>query len=257
VDIQNRTILITGGGSGLGAATVRLLAVERKANLVIADLNEQVGRSLAEELGSSVRFIRTDVVNPDDVQAAVDLALREFGDLHGLVNCAGIGTAGLVVNREGRPHDLGSFARTIAVNLTGTFNAIRLATVAMMQNSATADGERGVIVNTASVAAYDGQIGQAAYSASKGGIVGMTLPIAREVARHGIRVLAIAPGLMDTPLLHGLPARAIEALESQIPFPSRLGRPSEYAALVGHIFENPYLNGEVIRLDGAVRMTPR
>jgi NAD(P)-dependent dehydrogenase (short-subunit alcohol dehydrogenase family) len=257
MDIQNRTILITGGGSGLGAATVRLFAVERRANVIIADLNEQVGRSLAEELGAGVRFIRTDVVNPEEMQAAVDLALNEFGDLHGLVNCAGIGTAGLVVNREGRPHDLGSFARTIAVNLTGTFNAIRLATVAMMKNNATGDGERGVIVNTASVAAYDGQIGQAAYSASKGGIVGMTLPIAREVARHGIRVMAIAPGLMDTPLLHGLPTRAVEALESQIPFPPRLGRASEYAALVGHIFENPYLNGEVIRLDGAVRMPPR
>ena len=257
MDIQNRTILITGGGSGLGAATAQLLASQTPANVIIADVDEQGGRAIAAALGDHVRFIRTDVVEPEQVQAAVDLALREFGELHGLVNCAGIGAAGVVVNRDGVPHDLAAFARVVSVNLTGTFNCIRLAAAAMVKNSATGDGERGVIVNTASVAAFDGQIGQAAYSASKGGIVGMTLPIARDLARYGIRVVSIAPGAMDTPLLHGLPEKAVQALAEQIPFPPRLGRPSEYAALVRHIFENPYLNGEVIRLDGAVRMPPR
>ncbi len=257
MDIQNRTILITGGGSGLGAATVRLLAGEYHANVVIADVDEAGGTALAAEIGANARFIHTDVTDADAVSAAVDLAVSAFGELHGLVNCAGIGTAGLVVNRDGTPHSLDAFARTVTVNLVGTFNCIRLASAAMAKNNATGDGERGVIVNTASVAAFDGQIGQAAYSASKGGIVGMTLPIARELARHGIRVMTIAPGTMDTPLLRGLPEKAMTALEAQIPFPPRLGRPSEFAALVGHIFANPYLNGETIRLDGAVRMPPR
>lgn len=255
MDLSNKTILITGGGSGLGAATGRALA-GAGANVLLADMNREAGEATAASIGSQARFAQVDVVNEEQVQAAVDVALAEFGGLHGLVNCAGIAIAERVMGRNS-VHDLGRFAKVIAVNLTGTFNCIRLAAAAMARNEPNADGERGAIVNTASVAAFDGQIGQAAYSASKGGVVGMTLPIARELARNGIRVCTIAPGIMDTPMLAGLPEAARKSLGEQVPFPARLGSPEEYAALVQHIFENAYLNGEVIRLDGAIRMTPR
>jgi NAD(P)-dependent dehydrogenase (short-subunit alcohol dehydrogenase family) len=203
-----------------------------------------------------VRFVRTDVTDPASVENAIQVALGEFGGLQGVVNCAGIAIAERVVGKDG-PHALDSFARVVTVNLIGTFNVIRLAGAAMMQGTPTESGERGVIVNTASVAAFEGQIGQAAYSASKGGVAALTLPVAREFARSGIRVMTIAPGLFDTPMLAGLPEEARESLGQQVPFPSRLGRPAEYAALVQHIIENEMLNGEVIRLDGAIRMAPR
>lgn len=255
MDLQNRTILITGGGSGLGAATARALT-GAGANVILADMNREAGEQTAAAIRASARFIVVDVVSEEQVQAAIDGAVSEFGGLHGLVNCAGIAIAERVLGRN-TVHDLGRFAAVIAVNLTGTFNCIRLAAAAMAQNEPNADGERGVIVNTASVAAFDGQIGQAAYSASKGGVVGMTLPIARELARNGVRVCTIAPGIMDTPMLAGLPEAARKSLGEQVPFPARLGSPDEYAALVQHIFANTYLNGEVIRLDGGIRMAPR
>ncbi len=249
------TFLVTGGSSGLGAATAQRLHAGG-ANVVIADLAEAPGQALAANLGTRARFVRTDVTSEADGRAAVDLARTAFGALHGLVNCAGIGPAERVLGREG-PHRLESFARCITVNLVGTFNMLRLAAAAMATNAPGEDGERGVIVNTASIAAYEGQIGQAAYSASKGGIVGMTLPIARELARVGIRVTTIAPGLFLTPLMRGLPPEVQEALGKATPFPQRLGRPEEYAALVEHIAGNLMLNGEVIRLDGAVRLTAK
>lgn len=226
------------------------------AKVVIADVNEQIGLTHAQALGGSARFIRVDVTDSVQLQAAIDLAVSEFGGLSALVNCAGIGPAMRTLTKEG-PHTLDLFERVIRVNLIGSFNAIRLAAAAMAEQPANADGERGVIVNTASVAAFDGQIGQAAYSASKGGIVGMTLPIARDLSRVGIRVVTIAPGLFDTPLLAGLPEAARESLGQQVPFPSRLGRPDEYAQMVEAIIANPMLNGETIRLDGALRMAPR
>ncbi len=256
MEISGRTVMITGGASGLGAATARLFA-RQGAHVVIADLNQEAGQALAEELAPRARYVSVDVTNEDQVQAAVETAVQAFGGLHGLVNCAGIAIAERVLGRENRIHDLGRFAKVIAVNLTGTFNCIRLAAAAMAANEPNADGERGVIVNTASVAAFDGQIGQAAYSASKGGVVAMTLPVARDLAQYGIRVMTIAPGIMDTPMLAGLPEKARRSLAQQVPFPARLGRPEEYAALALHIFENAYLNGEVIRLDGAIRMAPR
>jgi NAD(P)-dependent dehydrogenase (short-subunit alcohol dehydrogenase family) len=247
VQIAGRTFLVTGGGSGLGAATARLLADEG-GNVVVADLQP----------GETGQFVETDVLDEASVQRAVDTAAGESGaGLHGVVNCAGIGGAALVVDREGKPLPLEAFRRLVEVNLVGTFNVIRLAAAAMARNEPTPEGERGVIVNTASNAAYDGQIGQAAYSASKGGVVSLTLPVARELARHGIRVMAIAPGPADTPMLARLRDEVRASLESQVPFPPRLGRPEEYAALVKHIVENGYLNGEVIRLDGALRMGPR
>jgi NAD(P)-dependent dehydrogenase (short-subunit alcohol dehydrogenase family) len=221
--------------------------------VVVADLNAELGEQLTSE---TMRFVRTDVTDERSVQAAVDVAVQTFGGLHGLVNCAGIGVAERTLGRSG-PHRLDAFVRVVTVNLIGTFNAIRLAAAAMAAGEPNAAGERGVIVNTASVAAFDGQIGQAAYSASKGGIVGMTLPIARDLARDGIRVVTIAPGIFDTPLLGGLPEPTRESLGQQVPFPPRLGRPEEYAALAQHIVEQEMLNGEVIRLDGAIRMAPR
>jgi NAD(P)-dependent dehydrogenase (short-subunit alcohol dehydrogenase family) len=214
------------------------------------------GEAVAAELGQSARFVKTDVTAEESVQNAVNAALETFGNLHGAINCAGIAIAERVLGKSG-PHDLARFSQVIQVNLIGTFNVIRLTAAAMSQNEPALSGERGVIVNTASVAAFDGQIGQAAYSASKGGIVGMTLPLAREFARYGIRVMTIAPGIFNTPMLAGLPEAAQQSLAQQVPFPSRLGRPSEYAALVKHIVENEMLNGEVIRLDGAIRMAPR
>lgn len=255
----NKTALVTGGASGLGEATVRLFH-EQGANVIILDLNTERGESLATELGGRVRFIRTNVAEETDVQAAVDLAISTFGGLHIAVNCAGIAEARKTIGKvDGTygPHSLEVFRKVITVNLIGTFNVIRLAAFAMEQNTPNDEGERGVIINTASVAAYDGQMGQVAYSASKGGIVGMTLPIARDLARSGIRVMTIAPGLFETPLMASLPEEARRSLGQQVPFPSRLGRPAEYALLAKSIVENPMLNGEVIRLDGAIRMGPK
>jgi NAD(P)-dependent dehydrogenase (short-subunit alcohol dehydrogenase family) len=247
VDVAGRTFLVTGGGSGLGAATARLLA-DAGANVLVADLRR------GEEVGS---FVEADVRDAASAQRAVDAAVEAFGALHGAVNCAGIGASARVVGKDGEPFPLEIFREIVEVNLLGTFNILRLAAAAMIGNEPTEEGERGVIVNTASNAAFDGQIGQAAYSASKGGVVSLTLPVARELGRHGIRVMAIAPGPADTPMLALLPDEIRASLEAQIPFPQRLGRPEEYAALVKHIVENAYLNGEVIRLDGALRMGPR
>jgi NAD(P)-dependent dehydrogenase (short-subunit alcohol dehydrogenase family) len=255
VFLKGRTVLVTGGASGLGGATVDTI-VAAGGRAVVIDLKDDVGSAKAAQHGSRVRFVKGDVTREDHVQAAVDTAIEEFGQLDGLVNAAGIPAAERVLGKEGiQPLD--HFTRVIHVNLVGTFNAIRLAAAAMAKNAPSDGGERGVIVNTASVAAFDGQIGQAAYSASKGGIVALTLPIAREFARIGVRVMTIAPGTFDTPLLAALPEAARVSLAQQVPFPSRLGRPEEYAALVRHIFENEMLNGEVIRLDGAIRMAPK
>jgi NAD(P)-dependent dehydrogenase (short-subunit alcohol dehydrogenase family) len=247
---------VTGGASGLGAATVRLLCA-RGARVAILDLPKSPGEALASELGERAAFWAVDVTSPEQVGAGLDAARERFGPLRALVSCAGIGSATRTVGRDGSPFDLAAFRRVIEVNLVGTFNAVRLAAARMVGNEPDAGGERGVLVNTASVAAFEGQIGQAAYSASKGGIVGMTLPIARDLARHGIRCCSIAPGLFRTPLLLGLPEAAIQALEASVPFPPRLGRPEEYAALACHVIENPMLNGETIRLDGAIRMAPQ
>ncbi len=255
MQFQGRTVLVTGGASGLGGATVDMV-VAAGGRAVIADIKEAEGSAKADQHRESVRFVRADVTSESDMQRAVDVAVQELGGLHGLVCAAGIPAAERVLPKEG-VQPLAHFTRVIHVNLVGTFNAIRLAAAAMASNEPNAAGERGVIVSTASVAAFDGQIGQAAYSASKGGIVGMTLPIAREFARLGVRVMTIAPGTFDTPLLSALPDAARASLAQQVPFPSRLGRPDEYAALVRHIFENEMLNGEVIRLDGAIRMAPK
>jgi NAD(P)-dependent dehydrogenase (short-subunit alcohol dehydrogenase family) len=253
MELKGNTFLVSGGASGLGGATATLLAAAC-AQVVIADINKDKGESLAAELGA--RFVECNVADEASVQSAVAAAVSAFGALHGAINCAGIGKAEKTVGKDG-PHALASFKRIIEVNLIGTFNVIRLAAAQMASQPPNAGGERGVIINTASIAAFDGQIGQAAYSASKGGIVGMTLPIARDLARTGIRVVTIAPGLFDTPLLAGLPEEARLSLGAQVPFPSRLGQPAEYAALARHIIENEMLNGEVIRLDGALRMAPK
>ncbi|WP_420644007.1 3-hydroxyacyl-CoA dehydrogenase [Candidatus Leptofilum sp.] len=254
--VQGSTFLITGGSSGLGAATATRL-VEAGGNVLIADLNSEAGEALAAQLGGNATFVRCNVASAEDVQAVVDTAVATYGGLHGAINCAGIAIANKVLARDGSPHDLALFSKVIQVNLIGTFNVIRLAAERMARAEPNEAGERGVIVNTASVAAFDGQMGQAAYSASKGGVVGMTLPIARDLARSGIRVMTIAPGIFETPMLAGLPEKARISLGEQVPFPSRLGRPEEYAALAQHIIENEMLNGEVIRLDGAIRMAPR
>jgi len=253
MQIKNSVFLVTGGASGLGAATARM-AAENGAKVVIADLQPETGDKLARELNG--RFIKTDVTSEADGKAAVALALKDFGGLHVLVNCAGIALAERTLGKEA-PHDLGRFQRVVNVNVIGTFNMTRLAADAMAKASPNAAGERGVIVNTASVAAFDGQIGQAAYSASKGAIVGMTLPIARDLSRNGIRVCSIAPGIFETPMLAGLPQDAQDSLGKQVPFPSRLGRPAEYAQLVKAIVEIEMLNAETIRLDGAIRMAPK
>jgi len=255
MEVSKNTFLISGGASGLGGATSRLLA-ESGANVVIADINKEKGELLAKELGAKARFVETNVTDEESVKNAVATAVSSFGVLRGAVNCAGIGVGEKTIGKDG-PHSLASFKRIIEVNLIGTFNVIRLAAARMAAQEPTAGVERGVIINTASIAAFDGQIGQAAYSASKGGIVGMTLPIARDLARLGIRVVTIAPGLFDTPLLAGLPEDVKKALGSQVPFPPRLGAPAEYAALAKHIIENEMLNGEVIRIDGALRMPPK
>ncbi|MBK7815538.1 MAG: SDR family NAD(P)-dependent oxidoreductase [Rhodocyclaceae bacterium] len=253
--IAASTFLVTGGASGLGAAAARRL-VEAGGQVLLADLNRQAGDALVAELGARAAFHETNITDEASAKAAVRAALTAFGRLDGLVNCAGIVAGEKIVGKDG-PHSLETFRRVIDINLVGSFNMIRLAAEVMAGNEPNADGERGVIVNTASVAAYEGQLGQAAYAASKGGIVAMTLPIARELARSGIRVMTIAPGIMETPMLLGMAPEVQESLGKMVPFPPRLGRPAEFAALVAHIVENPYLNGEVIRLDGAIRMQPK
>ena len=255
MQIEDSTFFIAGGGSGLGAATARLL-VENGAHVALADVDEEAGEQMASQIGSGAEFVRTDVTDEESVQDALDSVVEIFGSLNGAVNCAGIGPAARVVGKKG-VHDLGLFTKTVEINLVGTFNVIRFAAVRLAENELGEDGERGVIINTASVAAYDGQIGQAAYAASKGGVVALTLPVARELASSGIRVVTIAPGIFETPMLAALPEDAKESLGKQVPFPPRLGRPEEYAALAKHIVENQMLNGEVIRLDGAIRMAPR
>lgn len=255
MEIDNNVFLITGGASGLGAATARAL-VGSGGKVVLADLNEDAGATLATELGRThARFVSCDVSSATDAQAAV-AAATELGVLRGLVNCAGIAPASKTVGKEG-PHPLELFTKAITINLIGTFNVARLAAAAMAENTPAESGERGAIILTASVAAFDGQMGQAAYAASKGGIVSMTLPMARDLARNGIRVMTIAPGIFETPMLKGMPQDVQDALGAMVPFPSRLGRPAEYAMLVEQILRNPMLNGETIRLDGAIRMQPK
>ena len=253
MQIKDNVFVVTGGGSGLGAATARMI-VANGGKVILADVNEQAGNAVAAELGANAKFVATDVTNEASAQACFAAAVA-FGPLRGLVNCAGIAPAEKVVGREA-PHKLDSFSRVIGINLIGSFNMIRLAADIMSKLDPVND-ERGVIVSTASVAAYDGQIGQVAYAASKGGVVAMTLPIARELARSGIRVMTIAPGIMETPMLLGMPPEVQESLGKTVPFPQRMGKPAEYAALVEHIFGNQYLNGEVIRLDGSIRMTAK
>ena len=255
MDLKGSTFVVTGGASGLGAATARMV-VAGGGNAVLADVNTDVGNALAAELGRAARFVRTDVTDEASGKAAIAAAMDGFGSLQGLVNCAGIVYGEKIVGKEG-PHSLAGFARAVNINLIGSFNLTRLAADAMSKGAPNAEGERGVIVYTASVAAFDGQIGQAAYSASKAGVVGMTLPIARELARSGIRVMTIAPGIFETPMMSSLTPDVQEALGKMVPFPPRLGRPDEFASLVREIVVNPMLNGEVIRLDGAIRMAPR
>lgn len=253
--ISGRTFLVTGGGSGLGAATACALAAAG-ARVVIADINAQAGVQVAQSLGTNAAFISTDVTDEAQVSAAVDCAVSRFKGLHGAISCAGVAIAERILGKSG-PHRLDTFNRTLVVNLAGTFNVMRLAAQAMEANVPDANGERGVLINTASIAAFEGQVGQAAYSASKAGIVGLTLPAARELARVGIRVMAIAPGLFDTPMMAGMSAEVRASLVGQVPFPVRLGNPEEYAALALHIIGNPMLNGDVIRLDGALRMAAK
>lgn len=256
MEIKGNTALVTGGVSGLGGAMAQAIHAGG-GNVVMVDLNDELGAERLKELGEErAEYVHADVSDEGEMAAAVAKAEERFGGLHFAVNCAGIGPAGRVLGREG-PMSLELFSKVITVNLIGTFNTIRLATQLMVKNTPNEGGERGVIINTASVAAFEGQIGQAPYSASKGGIVGMTLPIARELAQHGIRVMTIAPGLFDTPLLGGLPQDVRDSLGAQVPFPPRLGHPEEFARLALNIIESPMLNGEVIRLDGAIRMAPR
>jgi NAD(P)-dependent dehydrogenase (short-subunit alcohol dehydrogenase family) len=255
MQIRDHVFLVTGAASGLGAATARMV-VSEGGRVVAADVNRAAGEAMAGELGRAARFAATDVTSEADARAAVELALTSFGHLHALVNCAGIAPAERIVGREG-PHRLDIFAKTVSINLIGTFNMMRLAADAIAKEDPGEDGERGVIVNTASVAAFEGQIGQAAYAASKGGVAALTLPAARELARHGIRVVTIAPGVFATPMMGGFTEEVQEALGKSVPFPPRLGRPEEYAALVKQICENQMLNGETIRLDGALRMAPK
>lgn len=255
MQLTGKTFLITGGGSGLGAAVAEM-AVAGGARVMLLDLNAEAGQARADVLGAGARFVRADVTSALGAEAAVQATVAAFGGLDVAVNCAGIAPGEKIVGRDG-PHGLDSFARAIQINLIGTFNILRLAADAMTRNTPNEAGERGVIVNTASIAAYDGQIGQAAYAASKGGVASLTLPAARELARHGIRVMTIAPGLFATPMMTGMPQEVQDSLGRAVPFPSRLGDPAEYAALVRSIVENPMLNGEVIRLDGALRMAPK
>jgi NAD(P)-dependent dehydrogenase (short-subunit alcohol dehydrogenase family) len=255
MNLKDAVALITGGGSGLGEATAREFA-NAGSRLVIVDLPNSPAANVVESFGDRGLFVPADVVSAAEIERAIAESVAHFGTVHIAVNCAGIGRAQRTISKDG-PHSLDLFNKVIQVNLVGTFNVIRLAAQQMAKNSPNSDGERGVIINTASIAAFDGQIGQPAYSASKGGVVGMTLPIARDLASYGIRVCTIAPGTFDTPMLALLPEQARKALGAQIPFPSRLGRPAEYASLARHIVENSMLNGETIRLDGALRMAPR
>jgi NAD(P)-dependent dehydrogenase (short-subunit alcohol dehydrogenase family) len=255
MEIKNKVFIVTGGASGLGLATAQMI-VENKGYALIADVNTEGGEKAEKTLGKRAKFVRTDVTDEESVQAAIDTAVEKFGGLHGAINCAGIGPAERILGRNGI-HSLANFSKVIGINLIGSFNVIRLVSAVLQNNEIGNDGERGVLISTASVAAYDGQIGQAAYSASKGGIVGMNLPIARELARVGIRSMVIAPGIFETPLLMGMSDEVRQSLGQQVPFPSRLGKPEEYAFLAKHIIENVMLNGEVIRLDGAIRMAPK
>jgi NAD(P)-dependent dehydrogenase (short-subunit alcohol dehydrogenase family) len=255
MQISGKTFVVTGGASGLGRAAAEAI-LGAGGNVVLLDVNAETGEAAEGALGAKARFAQADVTSEEQVNGAIERAVLAFGGLHGAVNAAGIGPAAKVLGKNG-PHALDLFEKTIKVNLIGTFNVIRLAAARIAQNQPLESGERGVIINTASIAAFDGQIGQPAYAASKGGIVGMTLPIAREFAALGIRVVTIAPGIFDTPLLAALPEAARASLGQQVPFPSRLGRPAEYGALTRHIIENEMLNGEVIRLDGALRMAPK
>lgn len=252
MDLGHKVFIVTGGASGLGFATAQTI-IENEGYALIADVNEEAGESAQKILGKNAQFIRTDVTDEASVQNAIDAAVKKFGSLNGAVNCAGIAPAERILGRAG-VHALQSFSKVIQINLIGTFNVIRLVANVLQNNEPSTDGERGVIINTASVAAFDGQIGQAAYAASKGGVVALTLPIARELARFGIRVMTIAPGIFETPMLMNMSEEVRASLGQQVPFPSRLGKPNEYAALVKHIIENQMLNGEVIRLDGAIRM---
>ena len=253
MDIAKHTFFITGGNSGLGEATVHHL-LQHKANVVIADLHLDQDKGLTPELKNQALLVRTDVTNPDSIETALAQTNERFGALHGLINCAGVLVAERVIKKDGSLHNLENFRRCIEVNLVGTFNMIRMVSTQLNQNQTNKDGERGVIINTASIAAYEGQIGQAAYAASKAGVIGITLPISRELGKAGIRVMTIAPGVFATPLFSEVDEKIRKDLEQQTPFPARLGKPSEYAALVQHIIENPMLNGEVIRLDGALRL---
>ncbi|UZT76213.1 3-hydroxyacyl-CoA dehydrogenase [Ectopseudomonas chengduensis] len=253
--IDESVFLISGGASGLGLATAREL-VGRGGKVVLLDINAEAGQQALAELGGNARFVCADITREEDGQAAVAQALAAFGALHGLVNCAGVAPAEKVLGRNGA-HGLDSFRRTVEINLIGSFNLLRLAAEAMAQNTPNAGGERGVIINTASVAAFDGQMGQVAYAASKGGVAALTQPAARDLARSGIRVMCVAPGVFETPMMAGMPQEVRDSLAANVPFPPRLGRPDEYAALVRHIVENPMLNGEVIRLDGALRMAAK
>ncbi|MBS3755140.1 MAG: 3-hydroxyacyl-CoA dehydrogenase [Desulfobacterales bacterium] len=252
MEIKENTFIVTGGASGLGKAVVENLLREG-GNAAIFDLADEQGQALAEQLGNAAIYCRTDVADEDSVENGVNKTMEAFGAIHGVINCAGIGIPAKVVGKKG-PMPLDKFTKTIQVNLVGTFNVTRLAAARMMENTPNAEGERGVVINTASVAAFEGQVGQAAYAASKAGIVGMTLPMAREFAGTGIRVVTIAPGLFDTPMFAALPDKARESLQEQLPFPSRFGRPTEFAMMVRSILDNPVLNGETIRLDSAMRM---
>ncbi len=255
MQLEGKAFVITGGASGLGAATARMV-VAGGGKAVLVDLNHEAGQALTTELGERACFVAADITSEQDAERVFAQAAETFGEIRGLINCAGVAPAEKVVGKNG-PHRFDSFARTVSINLIGSFNMLRLAAARMCENAPDAGGERGVIVNTASVAAFDGQIGQAAYAASKGGVVAMTLPLARELSRHGIRVMTIAPGIMETPMLLGMPDEVQQALGQMVPFPQRLGKPEEFAGLVGHIVANSYLNGEVIRLDGAIRMAAK
>jgi len=255
MELKDRVILITGAGSGLGAAVAERVIADG-GNAILLDVNVQAGEAKAASLGKSALFIRADVTTDPDAEAAIASTLATFGRLDGLVNCAGVAPAEKIIGHDG-PHRLGSFVQTVSINLIGTFNMLRLAADAMSKQDADEDGCRGVIINTASIAGQDGQIGQAAYAASKGGVMAMTLPAARELARYGIRVVTIAPGIFGTPMLTSMPQEVQDKLGASVPFPARLGRPEEYADLVSYVFKNQMLNGEVIRLDGALRMAPK
>lgn len=255
MQLTDKVFLVTGAGSGLGNAVARMV-VENGGKVVLLDINAEAGEAAAVDLGANARFQKTDVTSDEDGQAAIKAALDAFGRIDGLVNCAGVAPGEKIVGRDG-PHRLESFARAVSINLIGTFNMLRLAAEAMTKNQPDASGERGVIVNTASIAAYDGQIGQAAYASSKGAVAALTLPAARELARHGIRVVTIAPGIFKTPMMAGMSQEVQDGLGASVPFPPRLGDPAEYASMVRHIAENQMLNGEVIRLDGALRMAAK